>query len=213
MHVGIVDDLAKHEVGDICAGDPRDHGRGANVDTVAVVARSRAVRQAGRTHNDPIDLAVLDDSLLRLVVSNDVAQQKRGDDGSADEAQLSASLTNAKKRQVHEAPCPVPDHRVDDVLNAFNEGVVATQRSRRPERAENRMLAVNDAFDRRNIRHVALRHVQIRGSNLQSRRVADKGCDLSALRQSLRDELVAGSSTGAEDDKPHDRMTPERTRM
>jgi hypothetical protein len=99
------------------------------------------------------------------------------------------------------------------VLNAFNEGVVATQRSRRPERAEDRMLAVNDEFDRRNIRHVALHHVQIQGSNVQSRRVADKGRDLSALRQSLRNELVAGSSTGAEDDNPHDRMTRERTKM
>jgi hypothetical protein len=212
MHVPIVDDLAKHEVGNIGSRDPRDHGRGANVDTVAVVAHSRAVRQAGRTHNHPIDLALLDDSLLRLVVSDDVAQQKRGDDGSADEAQ-SASLPNAKKGQVHETPCPVPDHRVDDVLNAFNEGVVATQRSRRPERAEDRMLAVNDEFDRRNIRHVALHHVQIQGSNVQSRRVADKGRDLSALRQSLRNELVAGSSTGAEDDNPHDRMTRERTKM
>jgi hypothetical protein len=97
MHVGMVDDLAKHEVGNICARDPRDQGRGPNVDTVAVVARSRAVRQPRRTHNDPLDFALLDDSLLRLVVSNDVAQQKRGDDGSADEAQLSASLPNARK--------------------------------------------------------------------------------------------------------------------
>jgi hypothetical protein len=97
MHVPIVDDLAKHEVGNIGARDPRDHGRGANVDTVAVVARSRAVGQPGRTHNDPIDRALLDDSLLRLVVSGDVAQQKGGDDGSADEAQLSASLRTPRK--------------------------------------------------------------------------------------------------------------------
>jgi hypothetical protein len=126
VHVRVVADLAKHEIGNVGTRDPRNDRRGPNVDAVPVKACSRAACQSRRTHDDPVQSASLDDPLLGLVIGDDVTQQQRGDDSSSDEAQLTSSLPNAEKGQVNEAPRPVPPHRVDDVSNASDQAVVAT---------------------------------------------------------------------------------------
>ena len=116
---------------------------------------SRAVGQARRPHDDPIQRALLDDPFLGLVIGDNVAQQYWRDQIPADQTELTSAFPDPEKRQVYQTPHAALFHGANDMTNPVHQCSVSTQRSRRAKRTEHAILAHDCRGHSRCLRHVS----------------------------------------------------------
>ena len=119
----------------------------------------RPIGQARRSDDCPVQAAPRDDILLCFMVGDDIAQNERCHDVSAEEAELLASAANAKKRKIDQSARSAALHCADDVIHAVDKCLVAFQRRRGTERTEHCVLSEKGALHSGGVSYVALNHV------------------------------------------------------
>src|ERR1019366_9466974 len=119
--VGIAGQLSQHEVRHV---RPRYFGlnglvRGVKPTTVHALAR--AIGKHRRSHDYPVQLALLNELLLDLFVGKNVSQQDRNQQVVVQEAELSSAVANTKGRCANETLHAHVLHRSDHILGAFRQ--------------------------------------------------------------------------------------------